>query len=84
MIKCTTPCNRVVLPMARVSAPIKKVRYISTTFRLLMPKLSGNSKKIAIAAIVGIDRPMLASADPIAKFKLLCKRLAFAARTANH
>ncbi len=60
-----------VLPIARVSAPIKNDRYIKVIFRLLIPKLSGRLKKMAIAATVGIVSPILASADPSAKFKLL-------------
>ena len=41
IMRCTTPCSSVVLPIARVSAPIKKVKYMSVIFRLLIPKLSG-------------------------------------------
>lgn len=44
IIKWTTPCSRVVLPIARVSAPIKNVRYISVIFRSLMPRLKGRLK----------------------------------------
>lgn len=72
----------VVLPIARVSAPIKKLRYISTIFSSLIPKLSGRLKKIAMAATVGIVKPILANAEPNARFKLLCNRLALAALTA--
>ena len=79
---CTTPCKRVVLPIARVKAPIKNDKYINVILRLLIPRLRFRSKKIAIAATVGIVKPMLAKADPSAKFKLLCKRLALAALTA--
>jgi hypothetical protein len=61
---------------------MKSVKYINVMFRSLIPKLSGKSKKIAIAAIVGMDKPILASAEPKARFKLLCKRLALAALTA--
>ena len=70
-MRWTTPCNRVVLPIARVSAPIKNDKYISVILRLLIPRLSGRLKKIAIAATVGMVSPMLARADPNAKFKLL-------------
>ena len=82
IIKCTTPCNRVVLPMARVKAPIKKDRYISVILRLLIPRLNGRLKKMANAATVGMVSPILANAEPSARFKLLCKRLALAALTA--
>ena len=82
IIKCTTPCSRVVLPMARVSAPMKNDRYIRVIFRLLMPRLRGRLKTMAIVATVGIVSPMLANADPRAKFKLLCNLLALAALTA--
>ena len=82
IIKCTTPCNKVVLPIARVSAPIKNERYIKVILRLLMPRLNGRLKNMAIAATVGIVSPILASADPNARFKLLCNRLALAALTA--
>ena len=57
--------------MARVSAPIKKLRYIKVMFSELIPRLIGKSKKIANAATVGIVRPILANADPRARFKLL-------------
>ena len=68
--------------MARVSAPIKKLRYMSVILRLLIPRLNGRLKKIAIAATVGMVKPILASAEPNARFKLLCNRLALAALTA--
>lgn len=71
MIRCTTPCSRVVLPIARVSAPIKNDKYISVMFRLLIPRLNGRLKKIAIAATVGMVNPMLAKAEPRAKLRLL-------------
>lgn len=68
--------------MVSVNAPIKKVRYIKVILRLLMPRLSGKLKKMAIAAIVGMESPILANAEPRAMFKLLCKRFALAALTA--
>ncbi len=71
IIKCTTPCRRVVLPIARVSAPIKKDRYIRVIFNELMPRLNGKLKKIANAATVGMVKPMLANAEPSARFRLL-------------
>ena len=71
-----------VLPMARVRAPIKKDKYIRVIFNALMPRLNGKLKKIAMAATVGMVSPILASAEPNAKFKLLCRRLALAALTA--
>ena len=71
-----------VLPIARVNAPIKKLRYIRVIFKLLIPRLRGRLKTIAIVATVGIVSPMLANADPSAKFKLLCNLLALAALTA--
>ena len=77
-----TPCSRVVLPIARVSAPIKRDRYIKIILRLLIPRLNGRPKRMAIAATVGMVRPILAKADPRARFKLLCNRLALAALTA--
>ena len=70
-MRCTTPCSRVVLPIASVSAPIKNDKYISVMFRLLMPRLNGRLKKIAIAATVGMVNPMLAKAEPRAKLRLL-------------
>ena len=82
MIRCTIPCSNVVLPIANVSAPIKKLRYISVIFNGLMPRLMGKSKKMANAATVGMVKPILARAEPSARFKLLCKRLALAALTA--
>lgn len=82
MMMWTTPCKRVALPIASVKAPIKNDKYINVILRLLIPRLRCRSKKIAIAATVGMVKPMLAKAEPSAKFKLLCKRLAFAALTA--
>ena len=73
-----------VLPIASVSVPIKKLRYISVILSELIPKLSGKLKKMAIAATVGMVRPMLANAEPRARFKLLWRRLARAARTAAY
>ena len=70
--------------MANVNAPINKDRYIRVILSKLIPKLSGRLKKIAIAATVGMVSPMLARADPSAKFKLLCNRLALAALTAAY
>lgn len=64
IIRCTTPCKRVVLLIAKVRAPIKKLRYIRVILRLLMPRLSGRLKKMAIAATVGMVRPILARAEP--------------------
>ncbi len=57
--------------MANVRAPIKKDKYISVIFKSLIPRLRCRLKKIAIAATVGIVSPMLAKAEPKAKFKLL-------------
>lgn len=54
--------------MARVNAPIKNDRYIRIILRLLIPRLIGRLKKIAMAATVGMVSPMLAKADPSAKF----------------
>ena len=68
--------------MARVSAPIKKDRYIRVIFNELMPRLNGKLKKIANAATVGMVKPILANAEPSARFRLLCRRLALAALTA--
>ena len=56
-----------VLPIANVSAPIKKDKYIKVILRLLMPRLMGKLKKVAIAATAGIVRPILARAEPSAK-----------------
>lgn len=71
IIKCTTPCSMVVLPIASVSAPIKNDKYISVILRLLIPRLNGKLKQIAIAATVGMVNPMLAKAEPRAKLRLL-------------
>ena len=57
--------------MASVRAPIKKDRYIRVMFRVLMPRLNGRLKKIAMAATVGMVSPILARAEPSARFKLL-------------
>jgi len=50
--------------MANVSAPIKKLSYISVIFRELIHRLIGKSKKMANAATVRMVKPMLASAKP--------------------
>lgn len=71
-----------VLPIARVNAPMKNERYIRVILRLLIPRLSGKLKEIAIVATVGMVSPILANADPSAKFRLLCNLLALAALTA--
>jgi hypothetical protein len=76
------PCKRVVLPIASVNAPIKNDKYINVILRVLIPRLRFKSKKMAMAATVGMVKPILARADPRAKFKLLCNRLALAALTA--
>ena len=44
----------VVRPIARVSPPIKKDKYISVIFKVLIPRLSGKSNIIAMAATVGM------------------------------
>jgi hypothetical protein len=72
----------VVLPIASVSAPIKNERYIKVIFRLLIPRLIGRLKDMAMAATAGIASPILSSADPSARFKLLYNRLTLAALTA--
>ena len=69
--------------MANVRAPIKNDRYIKVILSELIPRLIGKSKKMAIAATVGIVKPILARAEPKAKFKLLCRRFALAALTAG-
>ena len=45
-------------------------------------QLNGRANTIDTIATTGIVRPMLASADPSARLKLVCRRLASAARTA--
>ena len=65
-----------------LGVPIKKERCIRVLVRLLIPRLNGKLKKIAIAATVGMVSPLLANADPRAKFKLPCNRLALAALAA--
>ena len=44
-----------------------------------MPRLSGRLKIMVTFATVGMVSPILANADPSAKFKLLCNLLALAA-----
>ena len=72
----------VVLPIARVSAPMKNDRYMRVILRLLIPRLSGRLKIMAMVATVGMVSPILANADPSARFKLLCNLLTLAALTA--
>lgn len=47
-----------------------------------MPSVSGAPVQMNTAATVGIVRPMLASAEPSARFMLVCSRFARAAPTA--
>ena len=68
--------------MASVRAPINNDRYIRVIFRLLMPRLKGRLKKIAMATTVEMVSPILARAEPSAGFKLFCSRLVLAALTA--
>ena len=46
------------------------------------PNSSGRSSSTAATTTMGIVNPMLASAEPMARFMLVCKRLARAARMA--
>ena len=46
------------------------------------PRVSGSPSSIDTTATAGTVSPMLASAEPSARFRLVCMRLAAAARTA--
>lgn len=48
------------------------------------PKTNGKSKAIDASTTTGTVRPIHASAEPTARFMLLCSRSARAARTAAH
>jgi len=52
--------------------------------RLLMPRLSGRLKIMAMIATVGMVSPILANADPSAKLKLLCNLLTLAASSFHY
>ena len=78
--RSTDPCRTVVRPVPSESAQIKRDNMSSTVDFRSSPKVSVHPLIRATAATAGIVKPILASAEPNAKFKLVCKRLARAAR----
>ena len=77
--KCTRPWSTVVRPVPKVITPTRRVIASSICSFRSSPSLSGSPNRMDMAATAGIVRPMLASADPKAKFKLVCNLLARAA-----
>src|SRR4029079_17258732 len=80
--KCTTPCSTVVRPVPNVITPTKSVKAKRSWSLLPSPSSRGCCSAIETTATAGIVRPILASADPSARFKLVCSRLDRDARTA--
>ena len=74
-IMCVRPVESVTMLTMKVSTSI-------TRSLPLRPRTSGRSNAIEATATTGIVSPILASADPSARFMLVCSRSARAARTA--
>src|SRR5205814_847005 len=74
--------HNVHLGMSREDVLMSSVTASSAVPLASRPSASGNPMKIATAATAGMVRPMLASAEPSARFRLVCMRLRNAARTA--
>ena len=79
---CTAPCIMLVRPWAKVMLPIMKVSTNMTKSLVSKPSVSGKPNHTAVSATAGMVKPILAKAEPSARFKLVCKRLALAARKA--
>ena len=77
---CT--CITLVRPEPNVIDPIKKVSISKVRSLEWRPKVSGSLNTTHAATTIGMVRPILAIADPIVKFILVCNRSALAARTA--
>ena len=82
MTKCTTPCSTVVRPVpkdsvATSSDSISKIDALASS-----PSVSVQPVLMETMATAGMVRPMLASAEPRARLRLVCRRLARAARSA--
>jgi hypothetical protein len=80
--RCSVPCSTVARPVTSVSDVIVIVRASRTSSLAPTPSTSGPSSQIEATPIVGMVRPILASAEPSARFRLVCIRLRVAARTA--
>jgi hypothetical protein len=80
MARCTLPCRRVARPGTTVSAPTTIVSAKSTSWVGPRPSSSFPSSQIDATAMAGMVSPMLAMADPSARFTDTCVRLRRAAR----
>ncbi len=80
--RCTAPCIMFVRPVAIVIVPMRKVSTSITRSLPPSPSWSLRPSTTDATATVGIVSPMLASAEPNARLKLVCSRSARAARTA--
>jgi len=76
------PCRTMVLPVRSAMAVTNKDRINSTVDLASMPSTNSVCMYNESALTAGMVNPMLASADPSARFRLVCKRLARAARSA--
>lgn len=76
------PCITLVRPEPNVIDPIKKVSISKVRSLESRPRVSGSLNTTHAATTIGMVRPILAIADPIVKFILVCNRSALAARTA--
>ena len=79
----TTPCSIVVRPVPNVTTPAISVSASNTVSLGSSPSVSGTSSRMETTATAGIVSPMLASAEPSARFRLVCSRLSRAARSAS-
>lgn len=79
MTNNTTPCNILVLPVAKDNIMVKRDSSKSTVAFMSMPKVMVIPVKIATMATAGMVKPILAKAEPKAKFKLVCSLFFFAA-----
>jgi hypothetical protein len=81
--KCTDPWRIVVRPVASVTVLIKSVRTSKTVSSGARPKVKDCPSIIAARLTMGIVKPMVAMAEPSARFKLVCSRFLRAARMAD-
>src|SRR5690606_21637069 len=66
----TAPCSTVVRPVPSVSPPTNRVRSRRIMSSGEMPRTSGSSRRSDAMETMGIVRPMLAIAEPSARFML--------------
>ena len=71
ILRWIAPCNIVALPGTTVRILTATVKTKRTSSVALKPRTMGKPKNIDITAITGMVSPMLAIAEPYAKFKLV-------------